>query len=196
MNPVTVAPEAVLLIFILVVAAAFAGSMTLMTFAAVCCAALFYYVRGPQSYDDAGKPNDLIAPCDGIVQNIYCDIQRFTHIKVDHQITDRHGVYTMCVCEIHSIEQQDDGDMTTKTHIQMNADAGRIEMIIRTPKYFSPRSFVSVGDHLERGTAMCFVPLYASIEIILPVYQSALQLKQYDPMTAGHIIGDVLMVFG
>lgn len=184
MNPLVVTPEAIYLVFTLVIVATFLGSVILIFISIVILALTFYYTRGP-TVIHANEPGDLIAPCDGVVTGLYCDIQRLTHIEIEQEWTDRHGIYMPYDGEIVGIDEE-------KHIIEVSSEIGRIEIRIETPELAigTPRIFIYEGNTIPRGHVIAFVPLKASVKIILPVYQSSILLEKGQTVKAGAIIGN------
>lgn len=184
MNPLVVTPEAIYLVFTLIIVATFIGSVVLI-FISICILALtFYYVRGP-TLMRGNEPGDLIAPCDGVVTGLYCDIQRLTHIEIEQEWTDRHGIYMPYDGDILFVDED------TNT-IEISSEIGRIDVRIDSPNvvFGHPRIFVDNGDTVGRGTVIAFVPVKATVKIILPVYQSNIMLETGQRVNAGAIIGN------
>lgn len=184
MNPLVVTPEAIYLVFTLIIVATFIGSITLIFISIVILALTFYYTRGP-TVIHGNEPGDLISPCDGVVTGLFCDIQRLTHIEIEQEWTDRHGIYMPYDGEIVGVDHD-------KHYIEVSSEIGRIELRIDTPDLAigSPRIFVDVGDTVGRGNVIAFIPLKATIKIVLPVYQSSILLEKGRRVTAGDIIGN------
>jgi hypothetical protein len=183
MNPLTLAPEAIYLTFVLVLVAAFLGSVVLILISVICIALIFWYTRGPENAATAAASDvDIISPSDGVVTNVYCDIQRMTHIEIEQSWTDRHVIYAVFGGEV---VDNNDRRIIIQSHI------GRIvyDMSGKT------KSFVEKGDVVAKGDAIAYAPYETTVAVVLPVYQSSINLTRNQPTKAGDIIGRVDQVW-
>lgn len=179
MNPLVVVPEAIYLTFVLVLVAAFLGSLVLILVSVICLCFVFWYARGPDTISTIeGDAADVISPCDGTVTNIYCDIQRMTHIEIAQTWTDRHVVYSIFAGEVIYMDHD-------AKRIVIDSNIGRIEYTIDV----SARWLIQKGETVKKGDAIAFVPYEANVTVVFPVYQASINLSRNQYTTAGDIIG-------
>lgn len=183
MNPFIVAPEAVYVIFALVVLAAFIGSITVLLVAIMSLVILYAYTRGESNVSKEGV-DAVIAPCDGVVEVVHNDIQRMTHVTFFNRIWDRHGVYAMYDGEVLEVNTD---DMVIRTEF------GVVSMKFESEPRI--RLLVSKGDHVDKGDLVCFVPFRAKIQIEMPLYQVGITVEKNSVLRAGDKIGSVVQIW-
>lgn len=190
MNPLVVAPSEMYAAFAVALVSIVLGSYILIFLSLCAIAIIFWYSRGAENIVEptaSVSVTDIVAPCDGTVTNVYCDIQRLTHIEIAHSWHHRHGIYSMFDGEIAYVITEHEG--TTRFHI--TSEIGRVDYMISN----HPRVIAIKGDKLQKGDLLCFVPYEATISIVLPVYQSSVRLSRHQDIEAGEIIGTAEQVW-
>lgn len=192
MNPIEIVPGATLVAFFTVMIGIVLSSFVVGTLGVLMFIIIFYYTRGPTvAISKLVVSDHLVCPCDGVVTNMFCDIQRNTHVTIhSDMLNDRRGFYSVLSGTVKLIEKEQES-----LKIYVETPVGHVVNAIKMEGLADYVLFVATGSQIQKGEILCFIPLSANIELTLPVYQSSFVVNRGTQIHAGDLLADANQVW-